>query len=238
MAKAKLFHSSLNMQELILRSLFLHLGTFSAALVYFRKDIAALIKAIFTFKQSSAETKNTFLFLLLTTLISSILGLAIIWGIKHFSIYFQGSGKTLSILLSILLLMTAMRELRSKNEEKKKAESLKPGDGIMLGVAQGLAVLPGLSRSGTTIACLLMKRFDKTVSLRLSFLMSLPIIFTGNILFNLRKAQCSPENLVSLIVSFVVGLFFINLLFKIASKVNFGFFVACFALLVLSSAFF
>ncbi|MFA6379056.1 MAG: undecaprenyl-diphosphate phosphatase [Candidatus Omnitrophota bacterium] len=238
LAKVKLFHSSLDIQTLILQSLFLHLGTFFAALVYFRKEIAGLIKAIFSFKRSDTETKKTFLFLFLTTIISGLLGVAVMFGMKHFSTYFQDSGKIVTILVSILLLITAALQLRSQEEGKKDAKALRPADGVALGIIQGFAALPGLSRSGTTIACLLIKGFDKTVALRLSFLMSLPIIFAGNIIFNLRKAQFSPENLVSLAVSFVVGLFSINLLFKIASKVNFGFFVACFALLVLSSVFF
>ncbi len=238
LAKVKFFHSTFTIEELILQSLFLHLGTFFAALVYFRAEIFALIKALFAFKHTDIETRNTFRFLLLTTLISSVLGFAVMSGIKHFSFSFENSGKAITILVALLLLITAGLQLRSQNQGKKDTKDLKPIDGAMLGIIQGLATLPGLSRSGTTIACLLMKGFDKTVALRLSFLMSLPIILAGNILLNLRKAQFSAENLVSLAVSFVVGLLSINLLFKVAAKINFGIFVACFALLVLSSVFF
>ncbi len=238
LAKVKFFHSSLNMQDLILQSLFLHLGTLLAALVYFRKEISSLLKAVFLFSKATPETKNTFLFLFLTTLISGILGAIVLWCVKHFSIYFEGSGKVLTILISILLIVTAALQMRSKEEGKKDAKGLKPMDGIALGLVQGIAVLPGLSRSGTTIACLLMKGFDKTVALRLSFLMSMPIIFIGNIVFNLNQAQFSIENITSLVVSFVVGLISIKLLFNIASKMNFGLFVLIFALLVLSSVFF
>lgn len=238
LAKIKLFHSTLGLKDIVYQALFLHLGTFFAALVYFRKDIAALAKIPFAFKKASEENKKIFLFLSVTTIISGLLGFRLLLAMDQLSAHFQTSGKIIMILVAILLFVTGILQLHAKHQGAKGAKSLKPIDGWFLGMIQGVAVLPGLSRSGTTIAALLMMGFEKTLALRLSFLMSLPIILAGNIILNFRGAQLSPENLVSLLVSFLVGLLSINLFFKIAEKINFGIFVIAFAFLVLLSVFF
>ncbi len=237
LAKIKLFHSTAGLKDIVYQALFLHLGTFLAAIIYFRKDLLALAKLPFTFKQTHADDKKLFLFLALTTIISGLVGFRLLLIMDKLSAYFQTSGKIIMILVAILLFITGMLQLHAKNKGAKTANGLKPLDGWILGIIQGLAVLPGLSRSGTTIAALLMMGFEKTVALRLSFLMSLPLILAGNIILNLRHAQLTAENLISLLVSFVVGLLSINLFFKIVGKINFGVFVIALAFLVLLSVF-
>ncbi|MCX5680696.1 MAG: undecaprenyl-diphosphate phosphatase [Candidatus Omnitrophica bacterium] len=237
LAKINLFHSSASLKDIVCQALFLHLGTFFAALVYFRKDIAALVKLPFAFKESSEENKKIFFFLCLTTIISGLLGFMLLLAMDKLTVYLQASGKIIMILVAILLFITGFLQLNAKNQGVKNEKNLTPLDGWFLGIIQGVAVLPGLSRSGTTIACLLMKGFDKTVALRLSFLMSLPVILAGNIILNFHKAQLSSANLVSLAVSFLVGLVSISLFFKITKKINFGVFVISFAFLVLLSVF-
>ena len=65
--------------ELFLRqALFLHLGTFFAALIYFRKEVKELIKGAVNYKSSDPETKRTLKFLFIATIISGIFGLAIL----------------------------------------------------------------------------------------------------------------------------------------------------------------
>jgi undecaprenyl-diphosphatase len=237
LAKIKIFHSTAGLKDIAYQALFLHLGTFLAAVIYFRKDLITLTKLPFAFKKASDEDKKTFLFLFLTTFISGLLGFRLLLALDTLSASFQASGKIIMILVAILLFVTGIMQLRAKNPGTKTAKGLKPFDGWILGMVQGLTVLPGLSRSGTTISCLLMMGFEKTLSLRLSFLMSLPLILAGNIILNFHKAQWTAESLVSLLVSFLVGLLSINLFFKIAEKVNFGAFVIGFAFLVLFSVF-
>lgn len=237
LAKIKLFHSTAGLKEIVCEALFLHLGTFFAAIVYFRKDLLTLVKLPFVFKQARGEDKKLFFFLTLTTVISGLIGFRLLLTMDKISAYFEASGKIIMILVAILLFVTGMLQLRVHSKGAKTANNLKPIDGWLLGIVQGLAVLPGLSRSGTTIAALLMMGFEKTVALRLSFLMSLPLILAGNIILNIREIQLTAENLVSLLVSFVVGLLSINLFFKITEKVNFGVFVIIFAFLVLFSIF-
>src|SRR3989339_2261259 len=72
------FFSQATLGENIRLALFLHLGTFLAALIYFRKDVFSLFNALFNFKKSEAETKKLFRFLIGATLISGILGLTLL----------------------------------------------------------------------------------------------------------------------------------------------------------------
>ncbi|TGH65482.1 undecaprenyl-diphosphate phosphatase, partial [Escherichia coli] len=92
-------------------------------------------------------------------------------------------------------------------------------DGIFLGLMQGLAALPGFSRSGFTITALLFRKFNDTTALKLSFLMSLPIILLGNIILNYDEFKISIE-LVGLLTAFIVGIVSIHVLLALARKIN------------------
>ena len=98
---------------------------------------------------------------------------------------------------------------------------------------QGIAVIPGLSRSGLTISGLLFRNFDETVALKLSFIMSLPIVLLGNIILNFSDFVFIKEMFFGLMFSFIFGLMTIHLLMEFSRKVKFGFFVIFFGLLTI-----
>jgi undecaprenyl-diphosphatase len=102
---------------------------------------------------------------------------------------------------------------------------------------QGLAALPGFSRSGMTISGLLFKKIDDTQALRLSFLMSLPIILIGNILLNLGDFQFVGNMIWGFLFSFVFGLATIHGLMTLSKKIKFGYFVIIIAMLIMISVF-
>jgi len=97
--------------------------------------------------------------------------------------------------------------------------------------------LPGLCRSGFTVSALLLRLFDVQDALKLSFFMSLPIVLAGNIILNFNDLIFSNELIWGLIFSFIFGLLTIDLLLKIAKRINFGYFVLIFGLLLLGSVF-
>ncbi len=99
-------------------------------------------------------------------------------------------------------------------------------DAIVLGVMQGLTILPGISRSGTTIAFLLMRNIDSAAALRLSFLMSLPVVLGANLYANYDMIlNPTKESLMALFMAFLLGLITIHALLSLARKVNFSIFV-------------
>lgn len=217
---------------LIHSALFLHLGTFLAALIYFHKDVIHLIKSFFNWKKSSREDKNVLRFLMIATIISGIIGLIILKFLSELNI----AGKVITFSVGVLLLFTGIIQIKIKNRGLRKEIHIKNQDSIILGVAQGLASLPGISRSGITIGALCIKKFDDTTALRLSFLMSLPIVLLGNIIFNFQDFSIiSSTATYGLLASFVFGLLTIHGLMKISKKVNFGYFVLGFAILMILS---
>jgi|SRR3989344_3975325 len=223
-----------NNLELFLRqALFLHLGTFFAALIYFRKDVARLTVSLFNYKNADSENKKILNFLILTTLISGVIGLAVLQFLELTSDYLITTSKTLTITVGFLLLFTGLLQIKSRSAGNRTPLHLNQTDSIFLGVMQGIAVLPGLSRSGLTVSSLLFRNIDDKTALRLSFLMSLPIVLAGNILLNFSNFELISDLWIGVIFAFFFGLITINLFMKLAEKVKFGWFVIIIALMTI-----
>lgn len=240
LAQANFFPSDRLLGEAIGEALFLHLGTFFAALVYFRHDVAELFKALFNYKEASATTKSLFRFLLVSTFLSGFIGFIIAEGEGHTIgpaigeyAHLINAGIGVMLLLTGGLLLWARRSAGHKREIK----DLNFIDGILLGIVQGFAAVPGLSRSGLTMSALLLRRVREQDALRVSFLMSLPIVFAANVFINPELLlNLDLPHLVGLLTSFGVGLLTIHGLLRIAKRINFGLFVVIFGVLLLVAA--
>ncbi len=232
------FFSNLTIEQTIRFALFLHLGTALAALLYFWKDFWNLLKTFFNYKNETGENKLVLNFLIISTLISGTLGILLLKTLINIEGAVELSGKTLTFLIGILLLFTAYLQLKKKSETSRNLNDLKPSDGIWLGIAQGIAVLPGLSRSGMTVSVLLLRKFDDVYALKLSFLMSVPIVIAGNIILNIKDFSLSLENLIGFFFAFLFGILTIKFLLEFARKVNFGYFILIFGILMMISIFF
>jgi len=103
-------------------------------------------------------------------------------------------------------------------------------DSFISGLIQGIAILPGISRSGLTVSTMLVENYEQDHSLKLSFLMSVPVILASigvDILFGEGSIFGSLDLLtisVITIVSFLVGYLTIEILLRVARKINFGYF--------------
>lgn len=237
LAKVNLFKSGLGISELINYALFLHLGTFLAALIYFRKEVKRLIKELFRYRTRDKETKKLLNFYILATLFSGIVALIILGVLKGVEEKFTLTGKGLTLLIGIMLLITAFFQFKNKEKKYKNITDLKTGDGVLLGIVQGISILPGLSRSGLTVSTLLLRKFDDTLALRLSFLMSLPVILAGNIILNLNNFSFGLESFIALFFSFLLGFLTIHILLRISKKLNFGGFLLIFGIITIFSIF-
>ena len=215
---------------IIHQALFLHLGTFFAALIYFRKEV----KSILSFKKKTRKVLN---FLIISTIITSILGIIIL---KFLINNLEMTGKTITFVVGFLLLITGGMQFASRKKGLRTEKEIKNSDGIVAGLAQGLAVLPGVSRSGITTSTLLLKKFNDTSALRLSFLMSLPIVLLGNIILNLPDFAkvFTSYSIIGLVTAFAFGILTIHLLMKLSKKINFAWFAIIFAILMMISVLF
>lgn len=218
----------------ILRSLlFLHLGTFFAAFAYFFHDVKSLTKSFFRYKKAKSHTKKTIWFLTIATIISAIIGYVILVFLTDINL--EITGKTITLVVSLLLLITGFVQLKPSKKGFKTEKDLKKKDSFILGIAQGLAALPGISRSGMTVSSLMIRKFNDTTALRLSFLMSLPIILIGNIFLNVKDMAITTAAIFGMIVAFIFGFFTIHFLMKLSKRINFAWFVIIFAVLMILS---
>jgi undecaprenyl-diphosphatase len=231
--QVNLFKSELNLTSLINYALFLHLGTFFAALIYFRKEVKDLFKNLLNYKNT--ERKKVLNFYIISTIITGIVGGFILKFLKYLEML---SAKWVILIIGLALLVTAFLQFKNKTKKHYKQENdLKTTDSVILGVLQGFSIIPGLSRSGLTVSGFLLRKFSDTTALKLSFIMSLPVVLAGNIFLNLDKFTLSMENFLGLLFSFGFGILTIHILLKISQKVNFAWFILVFGLIVLASAF-
>ena len=144
------FFGVVEVSDLISKLLFLHLGTFFAALVYFRKDVTNLIKTLFKYKTEGEEKKKLFNFIILSSLVTGVVGLLMLGALTNND--FELTGKSISFIVGFFLFITGVIQIKVKKIGLRKESDLKLNDSIFLGVSQGFSAMPGISRSGITIS--------------------------------------------------------------------------------------
>lgn len=159
----------------------LHAGTLLATVLYFRRDLWALARALFSKESERAQDKRLALLLLGATVPSVFVVLALepfVGGVEARPVSEQIVISALGLLATTVVLgaseIIAARQRRSAVQED--ASNLSWGKALGIGFAQGFAALPGLSRSGTTIATGQALGLTRGEAARFSFLMSVPII--------------------------------------------------------------
>jgi undecaprenyl-diphosphatase len=226
--------------ELIRIALFLHLGTFLAALIYFRREVLELAKSLIFYKTETIEKKVLIRFYIVATLTSSIVGYSILQFLTLFeSTFFGLTGGIITASIGVLLLVTAFLQLLKKSAGERNETDATLIDGVIVGMSQGFAVLPGVSRSGVTIAALLLGKFSDTSALRMSFIMSLPVVLGANIVLNFNTSFLSIFNLnglIGLFAAFFVGFITIHLFLALSRRINFGWFALSFGVFMLFAA--
>ncbi len=159
--------------EEIFFDIMLHIGTLIAVLIYFRKDIITLIKP--------GHSEKIPFYILLGT-ISTIL---VAFPLKdHFESLVYNPAVVGLILIGTGTLLFATEHISQKLNKNDNLIGWKRA--IFIGIAQGMAVAPGLSRSGSTIAAGLATGLDRLTAARYSFLLSIPIIALAGIYHSLE----------------------------------------------------
>lgn len=218
-------------------ALFLHLGTVLAASIYFWKDIVALTKQVPSWFSSQDKKNHDLSFYFLATSMSIVIALVLVMIMKQIGEPSVASIKITTIGIGLLLFITAGLQWFSKKRIVLGKNTVNTADALIAGIGQGFAALPGISRSGTTVAFLLMRNVSAVRALQLSFIMSIPFVVIGNIALNIGSTVWDWSGVVGLLVACVVGLASIHLFLKAAEKINFAWIVFIFGILVIASAF-
>ncbi|MFH0918661.1 MAG: undecaprenyl-diphosphate phosphatase [Candidatus Omnitrophota bacterium] len=190
-------------------SVVLHLGTLLAVVIFFWKDILSLSRNLKLFRQ-----------LCLVVMITGVIG---VLGKNFFESLF-----TCAKAVGIAWIFTGLILLATKKITQLDKDKLQTKDALILGLAQSLAMIPGISRSGITISTLFFRKINRQLAFSVSFLVSIPIIF-GAALLEARKieslAQTEIKNLlVGLLFSFIFGWLALFMLRFIINKAKFYYF--------------
>jgi len=184
----------------------MQIGTLVATLIYFKKDIINLTNAfIHSLKKRDFNTNpesRIFLLIILGTIPIGICGLFL----KKF---IEGDARGLYVISAALIILAIILFIAEKVSSKKKDFSeITVGDGIAIGFAQALALIPGSSRSGVTITAGLFCGLKRDVAARYSFLLSIPAIgLSGFYELFKERHELLNENLLSLLIAtFVSGI--------------------------------
>ena len=206
------------------------IGTELAVLIFFRKDIASIVTSWFkqvVFRaQLSVEGKGQ----------ARMGWLIIIGSIPIVVLGYLGKDiitndlRSLWLIASVMIIFGLILGFADKNGKSERSlDQLNSKHGLLYGAAQALALVPGVSRSGATIAMGRFLGYTREAALRYSFLLALPAVF-GSGLYELKDAFSSdaapnvftiPETLVATGVAFVIGYAVIAWLLKFVSTKSF-----------------
>ncbi|WP_243422890.1 undecaprenyl-diphosphate phosphatase [Pseudoflavonifractor phocaeensis] len=209
----------------------LHFGTLISVCVVYWRDIADMIREFFLGIAALAGRKDTGV---TPPPARRMVMLIIIATLPLFvMVLLQDAINQLfsnSIMVSCALIVTGFILFFSDRLAKghKTARNATVADALIVGCGQALAVIPGLSRSGTTISVGMLRGFDRAFAVRFSFLLSLPAILGANVLEIKDAVEAGfpmeelPMYLVGVAVAAVVGYFAIRLVKSLADKGKFG----------------
>lgn len=216
----------------LLFDVLLHMGTLVAVILVYRRDLGAIVHETSDFLTGRGDAgRDDFGRLappvrLLILIVVATLPLVFLvpfqsrFEVLYGKLWFIG----LALLVTGGLLYAADHLIPGRKTEK----SSRLADAFVVGLAQAIAVIPGLSRSGTTIAVGLARGYRRSFAVRFSFLMSLPAVI-GSFLLTLYKAlraginwKLVPVYLVGMVVAGVTGYFSIRLVKKLMDNNKFG----------------
>lgn len=211
----------------------LHLGTLIAIFVYYWKDIVGLVKefirivaCLFSKEKRAAMGRLSPKGRMILMIIVATLPLFVVLPIKDKveGLYTNTIFVGCALIVTGCILFFSDRMARGK----KTAKSATLLDALLVGVGQAIAVVPGLSRSGTTISAGMMRGFSRKFAVRFSFLLSIPAVLGANIL-SIGEAVSAgidlsllPGYIAGTVVAAVSGYFAIRLVNLLADKGKFG----------------
>ena len=220
-----IFQKIFGLQPPVLFDILVHVGTLGAVFFFFRKRLTEIIKGLITNDHGSSR-------LLVLIIIGSIP--AAFFGV-FLDPYIEEIFDSLKLVGFSLLLTAILLLATKKTTGSKDFNQLKRLDSFIIGLFQALAILPGVSRSGSTISAALLKGFDREKAFEFSFFLAIPAII-GALVFKIPDLLMAPsaylfQGLLGMIIAGVVGCFSLKILKQaLLSKKLWWFSIYCFCL--------
>jgi len=220
LGKVLLLDTNIDAANSKLFTIIVHGATALSTIVVFRKDIAKIVRDLLSFKWT--DSANLIFFIILSMIPAALVGVFLKDEIESL---FNGN----LVLVGSMLLFTGVLLLLTTIIRPKKG-ILNYWRSLIIGTAQAIAILPGISRSGSTIAVGLLLGINRTKIARFSFLMVLPLIFGAMIKDLMDYDPNASESIncrvliVGFISAFFAGLVACNWMIKIVKRSKLSYF--------------
>jgi len=202
----------------------LHLGTLIAVLWYFRMEWIALVKAAFgilTTGRVETPEKRRVVYLIIATIPGAIGGYLL-------QSRAESAFRDPQLIAIALIVMGIVLWLVDKLVDQQRVlGEMRWIDGLLIGLSQVIALIPGVSRSGSTISTARGLRFDRESAAEFSFLMSMPIIAAAVIMEGpkaLQQGGLTNELMGGVVASAISGWLAISILMRFVSRHSYGIF--------------
>ena len=185
-------------QESMLMTVALHFATALSTMIIFRRELMEILRGLMQFKNNKSARFS--LKIIISMLPAALAGLLLNDEIEGLF------GGPIILVGAMLILTGVLLFLADKAKPSKKNVGIKAA--ILIGIAQAIAILPGISRSGATISTSVILGIDKEKSARFSFLMVVPLII-GKIIADLLSGELSNSdtNLLAISFGFIAAFF-------------------------------
>ena len=213
-------------------ALFLQVGTTLSAATYYRDELQTTLAAVPSWRpQDAYEGENAITsYIVVASFMTGVVGIPLY--IFAVDLAGQLTGGVFIAVIGLLLLATGVFQLASESVSMGGHTAPTLTDSLLVGAVQGLAILPGISRSGMTTSAFLFRSYEPPAAFRLSFLLSIPASLGAAVLTLLSAGGLpgiSPTAAgVALAVSAVVGYLTIDALMRVVERVPFW--AVCFGL--------
>jgi undecaprenyl-diphosphatase len=227
---AKELLSVAEQEQNLLMTIVLHAATALSTIIIFRKDITIIIAGLFQFKWN--EEAQFSVKIILSMIPAAIVGL-----------FFEDEIESLFggqiVLVGSMLLLTGLL-LFLADKAKKTDKKVSILNSILIGIAQAIAILPGISRSGATICTSVLLGVDREKAARFSFLMVVPLIL-GKMAKDMLSGDLAAEStnilplIFGFIAAFITGLVACKWMIRLVKKSQLKYFAYyCFAVGIIS----
>jgi len=201
-------------REAVSTAVWLHAGTLIASVIYFRNELRNIILSVF----SQRTERQLLKFLVIATLATFPVASLLLRLVLNLNM----PDAALTIIIGVLLVGVYLTR-RTIPQSSTGCGYLSSKGAVLTGLIQGLAAVPGISRSGVTITALLYQGADLRSALKVSYLMSIPVTAGAQLLLPLTGGvpNLSLSGLISLVTSATVGYATIRFLIRFSEKTDF-----------------
>ena len=220
-----IFGGDYEQQQGLLVTITLHAATAFSTIFVFRKDIVMILSDLLRFKRG--ESLNFSLKIILSMIPAVIIGL---FFEDFIASLFVGKIALVAVMLMITALLLFLADRVNENNKE-----LNYSNTFYIGVIQAIAILPGISRSGATIALAVLLKIDRNKAARFSFLMVIPLIL-GSMAKSAMDGDLSQDStallplLVGFVSAFITGVFACRWMVTLVKKSQLKYFsFYCFA---------